>query len=391
MSETLNKEEEDEEGEEEEDEEEKKETESISKSGMGEAKKDDDKTKSAAQEEIKSTFGDHPRVSSAKKYRFEDLEPTHRPIFNTKSKSIRAEERFSMSAQEYLDAFKVSTILQDAFKTILDRRGDNAKTLFVQYLDSTLKGEHILLREHAFINASSLNRKCFLQQVRKVFHTTPWYKVVTALDYLQLLTLIWSDFPKSLMIEAVKVLPVSESSSPSTQTGEEILFEKYDLFDLQWSIWIFFYFHEFMDGVKTIFQESQKSSGFDPEEECSVLTIYTAACNFVQRQKGSLCPLPTVENIIETLIYDTKLIDRLRDEPLVLADDISSELSGSINYRKFWLGMIKNKNLILSIYDPVFNKRLIEKIDTLKKMAEEHTQVTMKEQIKRTKSKKRKA
>ena len=390
MSETLNKEDEDEEGEEEEDEEEKKDSDSMTKTAINDSRKDEDKAK-ALQEETKSPYGDNPRVSSAKKYRFEELEQTYRPIFNTKSKSIRAEERFTMSAQEYLDTFKVSTILQDAFKTILDRRGDNAKTLFVQYLDSTLKGEHILLREHAFINASSLNRKCFLQQVRKVFHTTPWYKVVTALDYLQLLTLIWSDFPKSLMIEAVKVLPVAESSAPSAQTGEEILFEKFELFDLQCSIWIFFYFHEFMDGVKTIFQESQKASGFDPEEECSVFTIYTAAWNFIQRQKGSLCPLPTVENIIETLIYDTKLIDKLKDEPLVLADDLSSELSGSISYRKFCIGMIKNKNVILSIYDPVFNKRLIEKIDTLKKMAEEHTQVTMKEQIKRTKSKKRKA
>lgn len=135
-------------------------------------KKDEDRKMMQPQsDDSKSMTNDHTR--SSKKYRFEELEPLHRPIFCPKSKSVRADERFNMSAQEYLDNFKVATILQDAFKTILDRRGDNAKSLFVQYLESTLKGEHILLREHAFVNATPLNRKCFLQQVRKVFHTTP--------------------------------------------------------------------------------------------------------------------------------------------------------------------------------------------------------------------------
>mmetsp|Transcript_30998 Transcript_30998/g.27424 ORF Transcript_30998/g.27424 Transcript_30998/m.27424 type:complete len:139 (+) Transcript_30998:333-749(+) len=138
-----------------------------------------------------------------------------------------------MTPQEYLDHFKVSTILQDAFKTILDRREDNARSLFIQYLEAVLKGEHILLREHAFVNATPLNRRCFLQQVRKVFHTTPCYKVITGLDYLQLLTLICSDFPKSLMIEAVRIINVADTENPSSNLGDELLFEKYELFDLQ--------------------------------------------------------------------------------------------------------------------------------------------------------------
>lgn len=146
-----------------------------------------------------------------------------------------------------------------------------------------------------------------------------------------------------------------------------------------------------MDGVKTIFQDAQqKSSSLDHDEECSVITIYTAACNFMQRLKSSSSPLPSVENILEALIYQTSLEDKLIDEPLVLAEDILPLLTGTISYRKFCIGMIKNRNLILSIYEPVYSKRNFEKIENLKKMAEEHTQVTMKEQIKRTKSKKKK-
>lgn len=145
-----------------------------------------------------------------------------------------------------------------------------------------------------------------------------------------------------------------------------------------------------MDAVKTIFQDCQKGPGFDSEEECSVITIYTAACNFIVRMKGSANPLPTIENIIEALIYDTPLVEKLKEEPLVLADDLSADLSGTINFRKFCTGMVKNRNLILSIYEPTFSKHAFEKTENLKKMAEEHTQITMKEQIKRTKSKKKK-
>ena len=69
-----------------------------------------------------------------------------------------------------------------------------------------IKGEHILLREYAFVSATEVNRRCFLQQVKKVFHTTPYYKVVTALDYHQMLCLICSDFPRSLILESARPL-----------------------------------------------------------------------------------------------------------------------------------------------------------------------------------------
>jgi hypothetical protein len=148
----------DDEGEEEEEEEEKKD-ESTPKSDMLQVKKQSSVIQSNFDEEKKKTITDSSSQPATKKYRFEELDLVHRPIFNIKSKNIKAEERFKMSAQEYLDTFKVSTILQDAFKMVLDRRPDNARSLFVQYLEATLKGEHILLRDHAFVNATLLNRK----------------------------------------------------------------------------------------------------------------------------------------------------------------------------------------------------------------------------------------
>ncbi len=113
----------------------------------------------------------------------------------------------------------MSIYLQDAIKIILDRRDDKPLDLLNEYFNTTLKGEHILLREYAFVSATQLNRKSFLKQVRKVFHQTPHYRVVTALDYHQMICLVCSDFPRSLIAEAVKTLPIAgEETSVSVKT-----------------------------------------------------------------------------------------------------------------------------------------------------------------------------
>jgi hypothetical protein len=103
----------------------------------------------------------------------------------------------------------MSIYLQDAIKIILDRKDEKPLDLLNEYFNTTLKGEHILLREYAFVSSTLLNRKSFLQQVKKVFHQTPHYKIVTALDYHQMICLVCSDFPRSLIIETVKTLPIS--------------------------------------------------------------------------------------------------------------------------------------------------------------------------------------
>ena len=109
--------------------------------------------------------------------------PTQRGIFSLKSKQQLSKDRFNQKAQDYLESYKMSIYLQDAIKIILERRDEKPLDLLNEYFNTTLRGEHILLREYAFVSATQLNRKSFLQQVKKVFHSTPHYKIITALDY----------------------------------------------------------------------------------------------------------------------------------------------------------------------------------------------------------------
>ncbi|CDW72541.1 UNKNOWN [Stylonychia lemnae] len=231
-------------------------------------------------------------------------------IFSLKSKSQIAKERFNQKAQDYLESHKMSIYLQDAIKIILDRREDKP-------LD--------LLNE----------QKCFLQQVKKVFHSTPFYKVITALDYHQMLCLVCSDFPRALMIDTVKTLPIAGATSFDQISSKQGV--KYQSFVINASY------------SKTYCLNNM------------ILTNYKRL-------------LPPIEAILEVLITKTKAEDKLKDEPLILSTDA---------------GMIRSRTLINDLYEPVFNKRIFQVYDQLKEIASEQTSASVKEQIKRAKTKKK--
>jgi hypothetical protein len=53
-----------------------------------------------------------------------------------------------------------------------------------------------------------------------VFHSTPYYHTITGLDYHQMICLICSDFPRNLMIETIKTLPLAKKGNQiSVKTG----------------------------------------------------------------------------------------------------------------------------------------------------------------------------
>lgn len=93
--------------------------------------------------------------------------------------------------------------------------------------------------------------------MKKVFHSTPHYKIITALDYHQMICLVCSDFPRNLIIETVKTLPIASSAAGepeiSARIGHDLLFEQFQLEMLQGAVCIYFYFNEFMENVRTLF------------------------------------------------------------------------------------------------------------------------------------------
>lgn len=59
-----------------------------------------------------------------------------------------------MKAPDYLEFYKMNIYLLDVIKIILNREDEKPLDILNEYFNTTIKGEHVLLREYAFTAAT---------------------------------------------------------------------------------------------------------------------------------------------------------------------------------------------------------------------------------------------
>lgn len=190
----------------------------------------------------------------------------------------------------------------------------------------------MLLRDHAFISASQYNRSCFMTQMNAIFHSSPYYKVVTALDYHQCLCLLCSDFPRTLVAEAAKILQ-PHPNYPSTKTDgyastlsqEPALFNKYDIEDLRLSIQLYFFFSEFMEKLVDVFVEL--SCG-DHENGQVTISLLCSSLELLYKKKGSNC-FPPLELLYEAIIMKAQKKMKMNADEFYLLEDVQGFMTGA--------------------------------------------------------------
>ena len=109
-----------------------------------------------------------------------------------------------------------------------------------------------------------------------------------------MICLVCSDFPRNLIIETVKTLPIASSAGGepdiSQRQNHDLLFEQYTLEMLQGAVCIYFYFNEFMENVRSTFQESASATTLNISHQCNLSLIYNSINNLVQRLKPNAQP-----------------------------------------------------------------------------------------------------
>ena len=91
-----------------------------------------------------------------------------------------------------------------------------------------------------------------------------------------------------------------------------------------------------MENVRTLFQEAQSASALDANEQVSLFLIYTSINNLVQRLRISSFPLPPIEAVAEVLLTKTDAEELIKDQPLILVNDLTQYLSGNtMSYVEF--------------------------------------------------------
>ena len=189
------------------------------------------------------------------------------------------------------------------------------------------------------------NRACFLMQVARVFHSNPYYKIITALDYHQCLCLLCTDFPRTLVAEAAKVLPVHPSyiNNPalntvmiSTLSHEPVLFDKFDLADLKSSVELFFFYSEFLEASKTVFTDLLSGS-FGYKEEVSIGLLLTSLRGLLNREQYSYLKYPPMDLLIEALLTKANKKLQLSAEEFHTMEDVLPLITscGTISFSEF--------------------------------------------------------
>jgi len=235
-----------------------------------------------------------------------------------------------------------------------------------------------LLREFSFISATDYNRKSFLQQVNKIFHQSAHYPIITAFDYHQLLCLLCSDFPRALLVESIKVLEPEQPIKENDNNDADPMFYKYKLNTLQKAVATFFYYNgifwilmikikEFMENVRTIFQEVCGTPNLNISEEVSAAKILLCFQNYFKRvTKSANHPIPTIEPILETLACAAGLGSLFSKRTVTLSEDIIPLINEKISYKQFSQFFMLNAAEINAIFTGNDHKGIMKTNDKLK-------------------------
>lgn len=213
----------------------------------------------------------------------------------------------------------------------------------------------MLLRDHAFISASHYNRSCFLQQVTRIFHSGPYYRVLSALDYHQCINLICPDFPRTLILDACSILDVHPSATEnpiqqgevwSVISHEPRLFDRFGLEDLKAAVELVFYYTEFIEKLKTCFAEF--SPPFSVQGEAAISLIYSSVSSAYSRNKNSWLEYPPLDIVFEALLQ------KHPNPPtaILTQSEVPAALNSaaSISFKELCQNMLKNSKLQVSIF-----------------------------------------
>ena len=209
----------------------------------------------------------------------------------------------SENAKNYLQRHHVMTYLEDSMMQLLRKKDEDSKTkpfhFLADYFKRVVTGNHVTLREYAFITATPYNQRCFIKLFWDTYkNIAEMGQAMTCIEYYSLLRLLCYDFPQD-MIHSVSMVIFLDTSSDNLVSFS----------DFAYAFQVCFYYKDFL----------QKCS-----EECYCITSSSSL-----RAKSSPIFVPTSESLLkETVSYHN-----------LSGDDKNDFLHKNIDPKVFWLSI----------------------------------------------------
>ena len=136
------------------------------------------------------------------------------------------------------EQYHVSLYLEDAVKLLLDSRDERPLEFMAEYFNTMQRGDHVLLREFSYCNATPYNRCCLMRRAWDALKAFDGQRPVSAADMCQLLGLLCPDFSLDLVHEAARLtepVPDVEGRPPRYEAARVLVHLRF-----------LFYFAEFL-------------------------------------------------------------------------------------------------------------------------------------------------
>ena len=240
------------------------------------------------------------------------------------------------SAKNYLERHRVMIYLEDAMLQLLVKKDEDSKTqpfhFLTDYFKRAVSGEHIVLREYAFITATPYNQRCFIQLFWDTYkNITDTKRVMTCSEYHSLLRLLCHDFPLD-MINTVSQVIFADVSSENLVSFSDFVY----------AFQICFYFKDYL-------------------EKCSEEFCYISSSSSSSLRAHSS---PIIVPTSESLLKETSSYHNLDDE----SDNKPNQLHESIDPKLFWLStqhLFESKDCKLTVPNVLAVESAIFSQDTL--------------------------
>ena len=159
-------------------------------------------------------------------------------LFENLSFDVDGSVKEELSPEEYIEKYQLHLYIKDTVKLVLGRRDERPITTVYEYFKGIMNGENVLSREYAYISATQRNRLAFIFHIGNCYPHLSDSESLTPNDYHQLLCIVCSDFPKSLVDEAL------------VGTQEE----DYNYGTISRMVMIYFFYQEFFKEIRCIFR-----------------------------------------------------------------------------------------------------------------------------------------
>ena len=250
---------------------------------------------------------------------------------------------------EYLETSEINFFVRQLLNQTQTAKFDDFNDVCLQYFALTASCQHIRGMTYSFVSSSRYNRRSLIYCIMETFAGFSFNADISAYDYYALVELICPDFPRRLVMDAVRVVDESSRSrsrSRSTSAGgdeegkrrDEDLPSLYQHNEIRIAVFFQILYEEWLIFIMHVFKDMRTSGRISLRDLQNVIS-----------SRRSALPHSAEEPPVDAI---TQAIDSLTDasnRQAIFHKCDDDDFTGDINFEQFHHALVHCPLIILEV------------------------------------------